>query len=132
MNSQKSAEFLYKEESYAIRGAVFEVYKEIGSGFLEAVYQKCLDKEFTRQGIPFTAQTQLNLAYKGETLKQIYVPDFICYGKIIIEIKGVTNLIPKHRAQLLNYMKATHIKLGFLVNFGHYPQVEIERMAKSC
>ncbi|MCF6231153.1 MAG: GxxExxY protein [Gammaproteobacteria bacterium] len=132
MNPKKSTEFLYKEESYAIRGAVFEVYKEMGSGFLEAVYQECLEKEFIRQGIPFTAQTQLSLIYKGEALKQIYVPDFICYDKIIVEIKGVTNLIPKHRAQLLNYMKATHIKLGFLINFGHYPQVEIERMAKSC
>ncbi len=132
MNSQKSTEFLYKEESYVIRGAIFEVYKEMGPGFLEAVYQECLGKEFTRQSIPFTAQTQLILAYKGEALQQVYVPDFICYDKIIIEIKGVKNLIPKHHAQLLNYLKATNIKLGFLVNFGHYPQVEIERMARSC
>jgi len=130
--AQKNAEFLFKEESYAVRGACFEVYKEMGPGFLEAVYQECLAKEFARRGIPFSAQTQLQLSYKGESLEQTYVPDFICYENIIVEIKGVKNIAPEHRAQLLNYLKATGIKLGFIVNFGHYPQVEIERMARSC
>ncbi len=130
--TQKGAEFLFKEESYAIRGACFEVYKEMGPGFLEAVYQECLANEFARRGIPFSAQRQLRLFYKGEPLEQTYVPDFICHENIIVEIKGVKNITPEHRAQLLNYLKATGTKLGFLVNFGHYPQVEIERMAKSC
>ena len=104
----------------------------MGPGFLEAVYQECLAKEFTRAGIPFDAQKQLKLSYKGEPLEQTYVPDFICHDKIIVEIKGVKNISPEHRAQLLNYMKASGIKVGFLVNFGHYPKVDIERMARSC
>ncbi len=130
--SDVKSEFLYKDESYVIRGAIFEVYKEMGPGFLEAVYQECLEKEFRRRGVPFSAQKQLDLSYKGEPLKQTYVPDFICYDKIIVEIKGVKNIAAEHRAQLLNYMKATGMKVGSLANFGHYPQVEIERMAKSC
>lgn len=129
--TQKNTEFLYEQESYAIRGACFEVYKEMGPGFLEAVYQECLAKEFTRQNIPFIAQHQLSLQYKGEPLLQTYVPDFICYDKIIVEIKGTREIAPEHKAQLLNYLKATGMKLGLLVNFGHYPQIQIERMARS-
>jgi GxxExxY protein len=127
----KATEFLYEQESYVIRGACFEVYKEMGPGFLEAVYQECLAKEFARQNIPFVAQQQLSLQYKGELLLQTYVPDFICYGKIIVEIKGTREIAPEHKAQLLNYLKATGMKLGLLVNFGHYPQIQIERMARS-
>ncbi|HMO91408.1 MAG TPA: GxxExxY protein [Pirellulaceae bacterium] len=122
---------MYQRESYAIRGACFEVYKEMGPGFLEAVYQECLAKEFSRQNIPFIAQQQLSLQYKGEPLLQSYVPDFICYDKIIVEIKGTREIAPEHKAQLLNYLKATGMKLGLLVNFGHYPQIQIERMARS-
>ena len=131
MEPQKDAEFLYGQESYAIRGACFEVYKEMGPGFLEAVYQECLAKEFARQSIPFIAQQQLSLQYKGEPLLQTYVPDFICYDKIIVEIKGTREIAPEHKAQLLNYLKATGMKLGLLVNFGHYPQIQMERMARS-
>ncbi|HMO13616.1 MAG TPA: GxxExxY protein [Pirellulaceae bacterium] len=130
-NTHKDTEFLYQRESYAIRGACFEVYKEMGPGFLEAVYQECLAKEFSRQNIPFIAQQQLSLQYKGEPLLQSYVPDFICYDKIIVEIKGTREIAPEHKAQLLNYLKATGMKLGLLVNFGHYPQIQIERMARS-
>ena len=125
------SEFLYKEESYLIRGACFEVYKEKGSGFLEPVYQECLEKELARQKIPFEAQVPLKLFYKGDPLKQGYVPDFICYGKIILEIKAVKKLTDEHRAQLFNYLKATGHKLGFLINFGHHPGIEIERIALS-
>ena len=125
------SEFLYKEESYLIRGACFEVYKEKGSGFLEPVYQECLEKELARQKIPFKAQVPLKLFYKGDPLKQGYIPDFICYGKIILEIKAVKKLTDEHRAQLFNYLKATGHKLGFLINFGHHPGIEIERIALS-
>jgi len=124
-------ELLFEKESYAIRGACFEVYKEIGPGFLEAVYQECLEKEFTRQEILFKAQEQLQLVYKGEALKQNYIPDFICHGKIILEIKAVKELTDEHRAQLLNCLKATKLTLGFLINFGHYPGIQIERVAHS-
>ena len=124
-------EFLYKEESYAIRGACFEVYKEKGNGFLEAVYQECLEKEFILQGILFDAQVPLKLSYKGNPLKQRYTPDFICDGKIILEIKSVKELTDDHRSQLINYLKATGLKLGFLINFGHHPGIQIERIALS-
>lgn len=129
--ARKSAEFLFKEESYAIRGAVFEVYKEMGPGFLEAVYQECLCKEFTQRKIPFREQVNLQLSYKGERLEQSYAPDFVCYDKIIVEIKGIRELAPEHRAQLINYLKATKLELGFLVNFGAHPKVGIERMVRT-
>lgn len=131
MKSNNDIEFLYEKESYAIRGACFEVYKEMAPGFLEAVYQECLAKEFTRQNIPYFARQQLSLQYKGDPLVQTFVPDFICYEKIIVEIKGTREVAPEHKAQLLNYLKATGMKLGLLVNFGQHPQIQIERMARS-
>ena len=121
---------LYEDESYNIRGAVFEVYREMGCGFLEAVYQECLEKELLIRKIPFASQQKLTLLYKGRKLQQTYIADFICYGKIIVEIKAVKELGNEHRAQLHNYLKATGLKLGFLVNFGHYPKATIERIVK--
>jgi GxxExxY protein len=123
-------ELVYKEESYRIIGACFEVYKEMGCGYLEAVYQECLSMEFGVQDIPFRAQRELGLSYKGHPLKQKYVPDFMCFDKIILEIKALTALTDLHRAQLQNYLKATGYKLGLLVNFGHYPKLEYERIVK--
>lgn len=119
---------LYREESYAIRGAIFEVYKVMGCGFLESVYQECLAKEFDHCGIPFREQPELALDYKGERLVQTYRADFICYEKIIIEIKAVKEITDEHRAQLMNYLKASNYTLGLLVNFGHYPKVTVERI----
>ena len=123
-------EIVYKEESYRIVGACFEVYKEMGCGFLEAVYQECLEMEFLAQEIPFKPQAELFLNYKGRPLKQRYIPDFICFDKIILEIKAVSELADLHRAQIQNYLKATGYKLGLLVNFGHYPKLEYERIVK--
>ena len=119
---------IYKDESYRIIGACFEVYKERGCGFVEPVYQECLELELGFQEIPFQAQTPLQLSYKGRSLKQKYIPDFICFGKIILEIKAVSQLTDEHRAQLQNYLKATGHKLGLLVNFCHYPKLEYERI----
>ena len=119
---------IYKEESYAILGAFFEVYKEKSNGFTEPVYQECLALEFGLQKISFLPQASLAIAYKGHPLKHRFVPDFVCYGKIIVEIKAVSQLIDEHRAQVLNYLKATGFNLGFLVNFGHYPKLEYERI----
>jgi GxxExxY protein len=119
---------IYEDECYTIRGAIFEVYKELGSGFLESVYQECLEREFKTQNIPFISQPDLRLYYKGEILSHIFKPDFICFDKIIIELKSVRELTPDHKAQVINYLKATKMKLGFLVNFGAYPKVEIERI----
>lgn len=123
------AEILFKEESYRIMGACFEAYKQKGIGFTEPVYQECLQVEFTLQEIPFVSQPQLQLEYKGNLLAQHFKPDFICFGKIIVEIKALTSLADVHRAQTLNYLHATRLDLGLLVNFGHYPKLEYERMA---
>lgn len=121
-------QLLFEEETFAIRGAVFEVYREMGSGFLEPVYQECLEKELASRNIPFVSQPGLMLNYKGEPLKQTYRPDFICYEQIIIELKAVKSIAPEHKAQVLNYLKVTNLRLGLLVNFGSYPKAEIERM----
>jgi len=123
-----NTELLYKEESYKIVGACFEVYREKGCGFLEAVYQECLEIEFRLQGILFVPQKPLALEYKGTPLKQKYEPDFLCCDKIVLEIKAVKELADEHRAQVQNYLKATGYKLGLLVNFGHYPKAEVERI----
>ena len=94
---------------------------------MEAVYQECLAIEFKGQGIPFTEQPRLPLGYKGQELKQTYTPDFICFDKIIVEIKAVRNLADEHRAQMINYLKATDNQLGLLINFGCHPKIEHER-----
>lgn len=125
---QKHEKILYKEECYAIQGAVFEVYREMGYGFLEAVYQECLAKEFAKRGIPFIAQKEVNLLYKGERLEQTYKPDFICYNKIIVELKAAKEIAREHEAQVFNYLKATGLKLGLIVNFGHYPKARVKRI----
>ena len=123
-------DLLFKDESYAILGACFEVYKEKGCGFLEAVYQECLELELGICGIPFAPHPDLTLSYKGRQLKQMYTPDFICFDKIVLEIKAVSALADEHRAQLHNYLKATGHRLGFLINFGHYPKLEYERIIR--
>lgn len=123
-------DLLFREESYRIRGAVFEVYREMGCGFLESVYQECLEREFRSRGIPAVAQQELGLLYKGETLVQTYRPDFVCFDAVIVEIKAVREITDEHRAQVHNYLKASGHRLGLLVNFGHHPGVEIERIVK--
>ena len=121
---------LYKDESYLIIGACFEVYNDKGSGFLEAVYQECLRLEFTHQAIPFQEKARLELEYKGEKLKQTYEPDYVCYEKIIVELKAVKEISNEHRAQVFNYLKATGIRLGVIVNFGAHPKLRYERIIK--
>lgn len=120
--------FLFETETYAIRGAVFEVYREMGCGFLEAVYQECLEKELSQRGLPFVAQHELQLRYKGEPLKQTYKPDLICFDSIVVELKALSATTGEHQAQVLNYLKATRMKLGLLVNFGCHPKATIERL----
>src|SRR6266480_2615411 len=124
-------EIVYKRESYAIMGACFDVYNENGCGFLEPVYQECLGIEFEYQRIPAIAKPSLALSYRGRILKQTYEPDYVCFEKIIVELKTVSVLIDEHRAQLLNYLYATGFELGLLVNFGHCPKLEHERIAKT-
>jgi GxxExxY protein len=127
---EENAELIYREESYAIIGACFEVYKNKGCGFHEPIYHECLEIEFEFQRIPFLSKPPQSLQYRGRTLVQIFNPDFICYDKIIVEIKAVSALTDEHRAQVLNYLSATGCKLGLLVNFGHYPRLEYERLLR--
>ncbi|MEY3786738.1 MAG: hypothetical protein RLZ75_945 [Pseudomonadota bacterium] len=118
----------YREECYQIQGAVFDVYREMGCGFLEAVYQECLSKELSMRGIPYFEHQELRLLYKGETLRQTYIPDFICYDSIIVELKALSDTTPAHKAQVLNYLKATGMRLGLLINFDCYPKATAERI----
>jgi GxxExxY protein len=128
MNTETSDKILFKDESYLIQGAVFEVYREMGCGFLEAVYQECLEHDLRRQNIPFKSQVDLVLSYKGEPLRQTYKPDFICFDKIILELKAAKETTPEHHAQVFNYLEATRLRLGMLINFGHYPKATVERI----
>ena len=121
------SEVLFKEESYRILGACFNVYREKGCGFLEAVYQECLAIAFEEQSVPHVEQKPLTLRYRGRTLRQTYKTNFICYGKILLEIMAVAHLTDEHRAQTLNYLHATEIRLGLFLNFGHHPKLEHER-----
>lgn len=123
----EAEEFLFKEETYKIRGAVFEVYKVMGCGFLEAVYHECLERQFEEVGITYSSKEVLNLFFKNKKLHQTYQPDFICFNEIIVEIKAVKELADEHRAQILNYHKASNKKIGLLINFGHFPKTQIER-----
>jgi GxxExxY protein len=129
-STESGSKILFKEERYAIQGAVFEVYREMGCGFLEGVYQECLAKEFKLRQIPFTSQMELLLNYKGESLVQTYRPDFICYDQIIVEIKAVKDITNEHKAQVINYLTATSLHLGLLINFGHYPRATIDRLVR--
>ncbi|MCC6416451.1 MAG: GxxExxY protein [Opitutaceae bacterium] len=118
---------IHEKETYDILGACFEVYKEKGCGFLEAVFQERLEFEFELRNIPAKAQVPMALSYKGRPLKQCYVADFICFDKVIVELKAVSALADEHRAQIQNYLHATGLRVGLLINFGHYPKVEHER-----
>ncbi|UDF03711.1 GxxExxY protein [Asticcacaulis sp. AND118] len=120
---------LYEAETYAIRGAIFEISREMGVGFLESVYQECLIREFAQQDIPAVAHPELRLAYKGEPLTQVYRRDFICFDSIIVELKTCRTLLDEQRAQVLNYLKASGLRVGLLVNFGVHPKAQIERLA---
>jgi GxxExxY protein len=125
------AKLLYKDESYRIIGACFEVYNHKGFGFTEPVYQECLAFEFGIQQIPFVAQPEIYLIYKGNQLTQYFKPDFICYDRIVVELKSVAAIIDAHRAQTLNYLNALGLDLGILVNFGQYTKLAYERLANS-
>ena len=122
-----SEHFPLKEQTYRILGACFEVYNELGCGFLEPVYQECLEIEFNKQEISYESQKILKLNYRGRELRKTYQADFVCFDKVVVEIKAVSRLTGEHRAQILNYIHATGKDVGLLVNFGHFPKIEHER-----
>ena len=119
----------FKEESYKIGGAIFAVHKALGCGFLERVYQDALEIEFKDRHIPYEREKEIQIMYKGKPLGEPYRADFVCYGKIIVELKAVDELCGVHRYQVVNYLKATGFKLGLLVNFGE-EWANIERIVR--
>ena len=123
-------DLIYKDESYKIIGACMEVHNELGCGFLESVYQEALAKEFFLQNIIFEKEKQILINYKGYSLNKNFFADFICFDKIIIELKAIDNLASEHEAQVINYLKATNMKLGLLVNFGK-EKLEYKRLVRN-
>ena len=119
---------LYKNEVYTLIGAAMEVYNVLGPGFLESVYQEALEIELSIRGISFEAQQELNIRYKEYQLRQQYKPDFVISDKIIVEIKALNQLTSHDQAQLLNYLKATGLPVGVLINFGAEKDLEWKRM----
>ena len=114
-------------QTYEIIGAAMEVHRELGDGFLEAVYQAALVIEFTRRRIPCRTEVELPIEYKGMRLSGGYRADFGCFDNVVVEIKATTALVPPNQAQLLNQLKATKYRRGILINFGA-PSLEYKRM----
>jgi len=117
-----------EKETYEILGACFEVYRGKGCGFMEAVYQECLGIEFGLRGVPAQSLVPLFLTYQGKQLTKQYVADFVCFGAVLVELKAVSRLADEQRAQIQNYLHATGLRVGLLVNFGHFPMLEHERL----
>ena len=111
-------DYLYERETYQIIGAMMEVHKTLGCGFLEAVYQEALAIEFEKQKIPFVKEKKLLLFYKGIQIEKFYIADFVCFDKIIVELKALSALTSTHDSIMINYLKATKLKVGLLANFG--------------
>ena len=122
-------EVLYQQESYNLIGALMTVHRELGCGFLESVYQEAFEKELQLRHIPFEREKEFEIYYKGHKLTKTFVSDFVCYDKIIVELKSVELLNEAHYAQTLNYMKITGYKLGLLVNFAK-PKLEYQRIVR--
>jgi len=122
-------ELLLKDEVFRVIGCAFEVYNDLGCGFLEPIYQEALELELTEQGIPFEAQKRLQIFYKGRPLKKDYIADLIVIGQLVVELKAEERLQSRDEAQLINYLKATRLRVGLLVNFGAHPKLEWKRFA---
>jgi GxxExxY protein len=112
--------------TYAVIGAAMEVHRQLGCGFLEAVYQEALEIELADRGIPFDPQQDLPIVYKGRVLKTLYRPDLLCFAEVVVELKALTQLGPAEEAQVLNYLKGTGYEVGLLINFGR-PSLQTKR-----
>ena len=121
-------DLLYRDEVFAIQGAIFEVNRELGVGFSEAIYQECLAREFSAKSIAYVEHPELQITYKGVTLETIYKPDFICLGKIVVELEVAQESTDVHRAQVRTYLKAANLRLGLLVNFGIHSEAIIDQI----
>ena len=121
-------EIIYPKESYEITRSIYDVYNTLGSGFLESVYHEALEYELSRRNIPFNSKPEIKIHYRDIILQHTFIPDIVCYGKIILELKSVSQLMDAHIAQIMNYLKASGMKLGMLVNFGENNGVVIKRI----
>jgi GxxExxY protein len=122
------SELLFKDEVYKIVGAAIEVHRELGSGFLEPVYQEAMEIELGSLTLPYEAQKVLQIFYKGRRLKREYIADFVCYHQIIVELKALDRLTGKEESQALNYLKATRFRVAILINFGSPGKLEWKRL----
>lgn len=122
---------IHEQETGAIIGACLEVYRVKGCGFTEPVYQDCLELELADLGVQFVPQPEIQMEYKGRPIRSSFRPDFICFRKVILEIKAVSSLALEHEAQVLNYLNATNHPVALLVNFGHFPGLEFKRLIRN-
>ena len=129
-NKREYDGLIYKDEVYRIVGAAMNVSNTLGSGFLEAVYQEALEIEFQDSDVPFVSQKRIQISYKGRVLNQDYIADFVCFDNIIVEIKAIKEITGIEEAQLINYLKATKLPLGLIINFGS-PKLEWKRYANT-
>ena len=116
MENEKD-KMIYPHEAYEIIGAAMEVHNTLGQGFLESVYQEAMEIEMRKRNIPFTSQSKIQILYKDVPMEHYFVADYVCYDKIIVELKSVSTILPEHEAQIINYLRATGFKLGILLNF---------------
>jgi GxxExxY protein len=119
------------QEGYDFMAAAFEVYNELGHGFSEEIYQESLEGELLARGIPFIAQPEIPIFYKGQKLRKRLRPDLLVFGEIVVELKAVSALVAEHHTQLLNYLKASGKPIGYLVNFSHPEKLEWKRLART-
>jgi GxxExxY protein len=124
-------ELVLREEVYAVVGAAIEVHRELGAGFLEAVYQEAMERELALRGISFEAQRELVIHYRGQPLSKIYVCDLLCFDKVLVELKAMDRLTGREEAQVINYLKAAGLPVGLLINFGAHGKLEWRRLVKS-
>ena len=129
-NQHEQEDLMFKDECFEIYGCIYAVNRKLGTGFLESVYQEAFEIELRRKNIPFVSQQELGILYDDIPLNNKFFADIVCYNKIIIELKAVSNINNQHKAQLLNYLAATSYKLGLLVNFNSYPKAEIIRVVR--
>ena len=118
---------LFEQEGYELMGAAFEVYNELGSGFLEEVYQEALERVLIEKQIPYVALARLEVMFRGQPLTKFYIADFLVFGEIVVELKACRTLTPEHEAQLLNELRATNKRVGYLINFGAFPKLQWSR-----
>ena len=124
-------ELVFREEVYAVVGAAIEVHRELGVGFLEAVYQEAMERELALRGIAFEAQRELVIHYKGQPLGKSYVCDILCFGNVLVELKAMDRLTGREEAQVINYPKSSALLVGVLINFGSHGKLEWRRLVKS-